>query len=121
MRREILYLTDIVEAIDHIGTFVSGIDFEAFLGSEMIRSAVAQKLAIIGEAAGRVSQPTRARRPEVPWPQIAAFRNILVHAYFGIDCEEVWRVAKKRCPVPRGPVMQLLEEERSRLEEDLKE
>jgi len=45
MRREILYLTDIVEAIDHIGTFVSGIDFEAFLGSEMIRSAVAQKLA----------------------------------------------------------------------------
>jgi len=57
----------------------------------------------------------------VPWPQIVAFRNTLVHAYFGIDWEEVWRVAKKRCPVLRGPVMQLLEEERSRLEEDLKE
>lgn len=60
----------------------------------MMRSAVAQKLAVIGEAAARLPDPFKRDHPEVPWPQIAAFRNVLVHAYFGIDWDEVWRVAK---------------------------
>ena len=85
MRHESLYLTDIVEAADHIAEFIAGIDFRAFQQSEMLRSAVVQKLAIIGEAAARVSEELKTRHPQVPWPQIIAFRNILVHAYFGID------------------------------------
>jgi uncharacterized protein with HEPN domain len=51
----------------------------------MLRSAVVQKLAIIGEAAARVSEEIKTRQPHVPWPRIVAFRNILIHAYFGID------------------------------------
>jgi len=55
MRHESLYLNDIVEAADHIAEFISGADFDAFQESEMLRSAVVQKLSIIGEAAARVS------------------------------------------------------------------
>jgi uncharacterized protein with HEPN domain len=99
MRREILYLTDIVESADHVGSFISGIDFQEFLNSEMMRSA-----------AGRVSLSTRSRAPEAPWPQIVAFSNILVHAYFGLDWEEVWRAAKHRCPALRDQVARLLED-----------
>jgi uncharacterized protein with HEPN domain len=62
---------------------------------------VVQKLAIIGEAAARVSEELRNRHPHVPWPQIIAFRNILIHAYFGIDWDVVWLAAKNRCPVLR--------------------
>lgn len=108
MRREILYLTDIVEATDHIAAFISAIDFDGFHNSEMVRSAVVQKLAIIGEAAARISEPLRSRYPQVPWPQIVAFRNILIHAYFGIDWDEVWRAAKNRCPVLREQIAQIL-------------
>jgi uncharacterized protein with HEPN domain len=82
-------------------------DFESFQSSEMMRSAVVQKLAIIGEAAAQVSEALRSRHPEVPWPQIVAFRNILVHAYFGVDWAEVWRAAKNRCQLyaTRSPVL----------------
>ena len=66
MRREILYLTDIVEASGQIEAFIEGIDFEQFQRSELIRSAVVQKLTIIGEAAGRLSSAVRSRAPEVP-------------------------------------------------------
>ena len=83
MRREVLYLTDIIEAADHIATFLDGYNFEKFHQSELVRSAVVQKLAIIGEAAGRISPHLKNREPGVPWPQIVAFRNILIHAYFG--------------------------------------
>jgi uncharacterized protein with HEPN domain len=65
-------------------------------------------LTIIGEAAGRVSPATRSQAPQVPWPQIVAFRNILVHAYFGIDWERVGRAAKHRCPVLREQIARLL-------------
>jgi uncharacterized protein with HEPN domain len=104
MRRNDLYLNDIIEAADHIGEFIAGADIEAFHKSEMMRSAVVQKLAIIGEAASRLSEGLRTRHPEVPWPQIVAFRNILIHAYFGIDWDEVWRAARNRCPVLREQV-----------------
>lgn len=108
MRREHLYLSDIVEATDHIAEFIAGADFQAFQQSEMLRSAVVQKLGVIGEAAARVSEDLTSRHPEVPWHQIVAFRNILIHAYFGIDWEVVWRAATNRCPVLREQIAAIL-------------
>jgi uncharacterized protein with HEPN domain len=108
MRHESLYLNDIVEAADHIAEFIAGADFQAFGESEMLRSAVAQKLGVIGEAAARVSADLTNRHPEVPWPQIVAFRNILIHAYFGIDWDVVWRAATNRCPVLRRQIADIL-------------
>jgi uncharacterized protein with HEPN domain len=74
----------------------------------LIRSAVVQKLAIIGEAAARISQEVKSRHPQVPWPQIVTFRNILVHACFGIDWDEVWQAARYRCPALRAQVAGIL-------------
>lgn len=107
MRHDDLYLTDIIEAADHIAAFISGSDFAAFQRSEMMRSAVVQKLAIIGEAAARLSQDLRSRHTEVPWSQMAAFRSILIHAYFGTDWNEVWRTARNRCPILREQVTRI--------------
>ena len=61
MRRDDLYLNDIVESADHIATFLGQTDFENFQQSELVRSAVVQKLAIIGEAAARISDQLTGR------------------------------------------------------------
>ena len=66
MRRDALYLSDIVEAIDAIGRFVVGLDEQAFLIDELRQSAVLQKLAIIGEAATRLSPEVKTRTKAVP-------------------------------------------------------
>ena len=108
MRRDELYLNDIVEAADHIATFLGQVDFDGFRQSELIRSAVVQKLAIIGEAAARTSGELTGRFPQIPWPQIVAFRNILIHAYFGIDWNEVWKAARVDCPALRREVIHIL-------------
>ena len=71
------------------------------------------KLSVIGEAAARLSDDLRVRNPQVPWPQIIAFRNILVHAYFGIDWDLVWVAARNRCPLLRTQVAGILAEESS--------
>ncbi len=111
MRRDQLYLSDIIEAADHVDAFLESLDFEGFLKSELVRSAVAQKLSIIGEAAARVSEELRNRYPHIPWPQITAFRNILIHAYFGIDWNEVWKSARVDCPTLRGQVTGIMAKE----------
>ena len=92
--------------------------FQAFQKSELLRSAVVQKLATIGEAAARVSEDLKTRHPQVPWPQIKAFRNILVHAYFGIDWDVVWRAAQSRCPILREQVAGILAAESDGTEDD---
>jgi uncharacterized protein with HEPN domain len=101
-----------------MGAAGAGADFEAFQKSELLRSAVVQKLAIIGEAAARVSEDLKTRHPQVPWPQIVAFRNILVHAYIGIDWDVVWRAARSRCPVLREQAAGILAAESAGPEDD---
>jgi uncharacterized protein with HEPN domain len=111
MRREKLYLRDILEAADHIAEFVRDIDFPAFQKSELVRSAVVQKLAVIGEAAARISAEPKTRSPHIPWSKIVALRNIVVHAYFGVDWNEVWRTVQHDCPVLREQVAAILTRE----------
>ena len=109
MRSDELYLRDIVEAADFIAEFLNGIEANVFHGSELLRSAVAQKLLIVGEAAARVSDATRMRNSQLPWARIVGFRNILVHAYFGIDWDVVWNAATVEAPVLRLQIVALLE------------
>jgi uncharacterized protein with HEPN domain len=98
MRREELYLSDILEAADAIEKFLADIDKDAFINSDLIRSAVLQKLTIIGEATARLPKAFKERNKDVDWTDIIAFRNLTVHAYFSIDWSIVWTTAAKDVP-----------------------
>jgi uncharacterized protein with HEPN domain len=111
MRREELYLRDIIEAAEFVAQFVTALDCSSFQQSEIIRSAVAHKLSIIGEAAAHVPEDVRSRHPEVPWPKIVAFRNVMIHAYFGIDWDEVWRAATRECPELKVQIESVVQDE----------
>lgn len=111
MRREELYLTDIVEAADAIQRFVEGIQREDFFDDELRQSAVLQKLIVIGEAAARLSPEFRERRPEIEWADIVGFRNIAVHEYFSVNWSIVWVAATQDAPELRQKIAKVLDEE----------
>jgi uncharacterized protein with HEPN domain len=56
----------------------------------MLVLAIVKDVEIIGEAASRTTAAMRASHPEVPWAQIIAMRNRLIHAYFDVDLQVVW-------------------------------
>jgi uncharacterized protein with HEPN domain len=111
MRREHLYLHDILEACDMLQAFLEGQDTSACLASELHKAATLQKLTVIGEAAARLSQAFREAHSQVEWRDIIAFRTIAVHAYFAVQWDIVWATATDDVPVLRRQVMEILQAE----------
>jgi uncharacterized protein with HEPN domain len=107
-RRELLYLTDIVEAAEAIASFIQDQDRDSFVGNDLVRSAILQKLQIIGEAAAHVGDETRAKAEDVPWHEVVGFRNFTIHAYFAVDWDIVWATAVDDAPAIADAVRELL-------------
>ena len=89
------YLEDIVNQLEKVRGFVGTMDFEAFAQDEKTCYAVVRALEIVGEAAKRIPDDVRQRSPGVPWQLVAGMRDKLIHAYFGIDLEVVWRTVQE--------------------------
>lgn len=111
MRREHLYLQDILDACDMLQTFLEGMDSATFLASELHKAATLQKLTMIGEAAAHLPQAFRETHPQIEWRDIIAFRNIAVHAYFAVQWDIVWATATDDVPVLRRQVLEMLQAE----------
>ena len=90
-------LRDILDAIAGIERYAAR-GRDAFDQNELIQVWIVHHLQIIGEAAAQLSRKFHDAHPEVPWPQIVAMRNILVHEYFGVDLGEVWNAVERDLP-----------------------
>jgi uncharacterized protein with HEPN domain len=108
MRREMLYLNDIVEAADAIQRFIEGMQREDFFDDELHRSAVLQKLIVIGEAAARLPVEFHERHSDIEWANIVGFRNIAVHEYFAVSWAIVWVTATQDVPALRQQIARIL-------------
>ena len=70
-------------------------------------------LEIVGEAVKKVPTAVRLRNPQVPWKDMAGMRDRLIHGYFGIDNEIVWKTAKEFAPEIRSEIEAILNRNRS--------
>ena len=78
--------------------FVVGRSRPDLESDEMLRRALVNAVQEIGEAAARVTDTGRARVPTLPWGQIVAMRHILVHVYWGVDPDQLWKVVTWELP-----------------------
>jgi uncharacterized protein with HEPN domain len=100
-------LRDILDAITRIERYVAR-GRDAFDQDELIQVWIVHHLQIVGEAAAQLGRDFHDAHPEVPWPQIVAMRNILVHEYFGVDLREVWRTVERDLPGFKRAIERLL-------------
>ncbi len=89
------YVQDILDSIRDIEIFVKGMRFEEFKNDRKTVNAVVRSIEVIGEASKKIPSATRLKHPDVPWKKMAGMRDKLIHEYFGIDLEILWKVAKE--------------------------
>ena len=97
-RSPLIYLNDIAESIDKIQNYAEGLSYEEFCKSDMVVDAVLRNLEVIGEASSHISNEIKEAYPDVPWKLMKSMRNILIHEYFGVDLEIVWKTIRESLP-----------------------
>ena len=107
MRRDIQRIQDVLDAIRMIEKHTpSGkVDFD---NNELVRMWCLKHIEIIGEAVANVSDEFRELHPGIPWRQITAMRNQLIHGYFGIDWDIVWDVVERDMQPLKAAVEKIL-------------
>ena len=111
-RADETYLQDIVDAVEHIAAYLSGVDFETFCRQPMIQDSVTFRLEVIGEACRGLSQEFRQSHSAAPWEAMIGMRNRLIHGYFAVNSRVVFDTATVDVPQLLGLAHQWLREAR---------
>ena len=113
-----IFLMHIVEALRETMEFTAGIDLEKFLDTKLLVRAVTSSFEIAGEATKNLTKEFRDAHPEVKWRDMAGFRDVLIHGYFGIDEAQLWKGAKEFAPDAIDKIEQMSEYQRAKAEDE---
>jgi len=107
-------IVHILEAAKESISFAAGKSRINFDTDRQLQMAVVREIEIIGEAAGKVSEETRKKYPEILWLQISNMRNHLAHVYFDIDLDVVWDTLHRNLPLLIKQIEKILSDTQGR-------
>ena len=90
-----LLLADILDAVEKIKKYTSGLTYDTFIEDSKTLDAVIRNFEIIGEAANQLPEEFKDKYPSIDWFRIIGFRNRIVHDYMGVDYKIVWTIVQK--------------------------
>jgi len=109
MKDDTVYLRHVQECIRRIEENIAE-GRDRFMASHTLQDAVLRNLQTIAESTQRLSGDFKTAHPEIQWRRIAAFRNVLVHDYLGIDMERVWQITQRDVPQLKQAILTMLDE-----------
>jgi uncharacterized protein with HEPN domain len=105
-----VYIEDIIQAIDSIQTYTEGLTYNVFARDKKTIDAVIRNFKITGEATKQIPLTVRQEYPKVPWREMAGMRDKLIHGYFGVQLDVVWKTITERIPTVRLLITEVLTE-----------
>ena len=106
----LVFVEHILESIERVESFTSGITKDDFNLSELIQSAVVRQIEIIGEATKNIPMSFRDKYPSIPWKEIVGTRDKMIHHYFAIDLNLTWEIIKVHLPKLKKDILKIIEE-----------
>ncbi|MBI2405242.1 DUF86 domain-containing protein [Candidatus Gottesmanbacteria bacterium] len=106
-----IYLRHILDAVGRIEHYIARVRKEDFFADDsMVAAAVVRELEIIGEAVSQVPSEYRSQYTSVPWREITDMRNRLIHGYFSVDYEIVWKTVAEDLSVLKQQILAMLKD-----------
>ena len=106
-RDDLDWLIELEDAAARIEQILTGRARSDLTDTPFMLEAILHHLAVLGEAAARVGEVTRSELPELPWREMRDTRNFVVHAYFKIDPDVIWRTCREDVPTVLATVRRL--------------
>ncbi|MBD2653645.1 DUF86 domain-containing protein [Synechocystis salina LEGE 06155] len=93
------YIDDMIHFAEKVQRYTQSLDQDSFIQSEPYYDATLRNIELIGEAANHIPQEIHKQYPKIPWRQIIATRNRIIHDYLGIDDDIIWSIITDEIPV----------------------
>ena len=110
LNRDLTYLGDVLDSIQRIESYTVGVSKESFLENFMMQDALMRQIKIIGEASNGISNDFQEQHENLPWSQMRAIRNKIVHDYRGINLHVIWETVQNDLPALKKQVQNILNE-----------
>lgn len=113
--KDMPFLNHILDAIRAIEESAAKISREEFENLNDIRDACIRRLEIIGEAVKNISEEMKKKYPKVEWKRIAGARDRIIHSYFNVDLDVVWKIVKEDLPILKKQILEIKEQGQQKL------
>lgn len=90
-RDYVVFLEDIIDSVRMIEKYTKGYSQKSFSSDEKVKDAVIRIFEVIGEAVRHIPASIKKNHKEIDWKNIAGMRNVLIHEYFGVNTNRVWK------------------------------
>lgn len=104
------YLQDIMDSVNAVEEFIKGIEYEDFKKDRKTIFAIIRGIEVIGEASKNIPKTIRSKYPEIPWKDMTGMRDKLIHEYFGVDIDTLWKTIQQDLPQLKILVLKVMEE-----------
>jgi len=108
-----VFIGHILDSIHEIENYTKKLTKKEFSISKMAQDAVIRRIEIIGEAVKNLPNDFKTKHKKIPWRDIAGMRDILIHEYFGVNIEVVWKTIKEDIPLLKRQISSLAEQQKA--------
>ncbi len=112
MKNYLFFLEYVAASIDNIEAFVKDVNKQSFLTNVEKQSAIIRQIEIIGESVKNIPKEFRDKHPLIEWDKIAGMRDKIIHNYFGVDLDLVWKVVKNDIPNLKIQISEILKKDK---------
>lgn len=98
VEKDLVRLQHMLDSAKAILSFVKGQRRANLDSNRLLTSGILREFEILGEAANQISKKLKTQHPELPWKQLIGMRNRLIHAYFDIDHDIIWKTIREYLP-----------------------
>ena len=98
MKDDLAFIEHILLCIEKIQDYTKNLTKKDFNNNELVQDAVIRNIEIIGEAVKKISKELKSQYPNIPWKEMSGMRDKLIHDYFGVDVDVVWKTVDDDIP-----------------------
>jgi uncharacterized protein with HEPN domain len=98
MKDDLAFIEHILLCIEKIQEYTKDLTDQDFKNNELIQDAVIRNIEIIGEATKKIAKDLKSQYREIPWKEMSGMRDKLIHDYFGVDVDVVWKTVNEDIP-----------------------